>query len=277
MKRVKAEDVFFLHPENPFHPEDTKPWYEVGSGPAAPGCSLVLLFGGPFLGADMLWHLIAAKLEWQSFRENGVTVSARIVDVDTDRGQYSDGEAVVIYQLRYAFEVPEGGRRYERQVSLGESQARPILERQTVDVIYRPGDPSFSRLPSEVPVAEWTRGDLAGLLCFGGLPILVPLAAVLTERAQRRQRRASTQVFQGEVLTCTVAYDDEHVFQVTLTCRFRTPRGRAVELTRRVPRNDLSPQQLPPAGTPVLVRYTPPTPGMPAVIGHAYALGSEIL
>jgi hypothetical protein len=35
-----------------------------------------------------------------------------------------------------------------------------------------------------------------------------------------------------------------------------------VELTLRAQRNDLSPERLLEPGTPVLVRYTPPTPGI---------------
>jgi hypothetical protein len=276
MKRAQTDSVFFLDPDNRSRREHTRPWYYVGSGPAAPGCSVALVFGGPLLGVAMLWYLIAAKLEWRSFRQNGIAVSARIVDVDSDLGQYSDGESVVTYRLRYAFEVPEGGRRYERQVPLGEGEVRRLQGRQTVDVLYRPGDPSFSRLPREVPPAEWTGADLLGLLCCGGLPILVPLLAVLTERGQR-QRLAGGQVLRGEVVTCTGTYDDDHDFQVTLTCRFRTPRGREVELTRRARRNDLSPERLPAPGTPVLVRYPPSPADMPALLRHVHGLATEVL
>jgi hypothetical protein len=35
------------------------------------------------------------------------------------------------------------------------------------------------------------------------------------------------------------AYDDDRDFLVTLTCRFRTPRGGEVQLTRQAQRNDL--------------------------------------
>jgi hypothetical protein len=276
MKRARTDGVFFLDPDNRSRLEGTRPWYYVGTGPATPGCSVALVFGGPLLGAAMLWYLIAAKLEWQSFRQNGIAVSARIVDLDSDLGQDSDGESVVTYKLRYAFEVPEGGRRYERQVPLGEGDFKRLQGRQTVDVIYRPADPSFSRLPSEVPAAGWTGADLAGLFCCGGLPILVPLLALLTERGMR-QRLAGGQVLGGEVVTCTGTYDGDHDFQVTLTCRFRTPRGREVELTRRAQRNDLSPERLPAPGTPVLARYTPPTAGMPAALRHVHGLATEVL
>jgi hypothetical protein len=185
---------------------------------------------------------------------------------------------VVSYKLKYAFEVPEGegGRSYERQVPLGKDQFERLQGRGTVDVIYRPGDPSFSRLLSELPAAGWTGADLGGVFCCGVLPVLLPLLALLTERG-RRQRLASGHVLRGEVVTCAGAYDGDHDFQVTLTCRFRTPGGRAVELTRRAQRNDLSPGRLPAPGTPVLVRYAPPAPGMPALLHHVNELATEVL
>jgi hypothetical protein len=84
-------------------------------------------------------------------------------------------------------------------------------------------------------------------------------------------------VLRGEVATWTGAYDDDHDFQVTLTCRLCTPRGRAVELTRRARRNDLSPERLPAPGTPVLVRYTPLPPDMPVLPHHVHGLATEVL
>ena len=278
MKRSPTEGVFFLNPDNRSYVESTRPWYYVGTGPATPGCSLVILFVVPVVGVAMLWYLIATKLEWRSFRQNGISVSARIVDLDSDWGQDADGNQEVSYKVKYAFEVPEGegGQRYERQVPLGKGEFERLQGRRTVDVIYRPGNPSFSRLLSELPAAEWTGADLGGLFCCGVLPILLPVLALLTERGQR-QRLTRGRVLRGEVVTCSGDYDDDHDFQVTLTCRFRTPRGREVELTRRAQRNDLSPARLPAPGTPVLVRYVPLPRGMPDLLRHVNEQAAEVL
>ena len=278
MKRARPDGVFFLDPDNRSYVQGTRPWYYVGTGPATAGCSLVVLFFVPVLGVVMLWHLIAAKLEWRSFRQNGVSVSARIVALDSDTGRDADGDPVVTYKMTYAFEVPEGedGKRYERQVPLGKDAFDRLQGKPTVDVMYRPGDPSFSRLLSEVPAAEWTGADLGGVFCCGVLPILLPLLALLTERGRRRQV-ATGRLLRGEVVACAGAYDSDQDFLVTLTCRFRTPRGREVELTRRAQRNDLSPKQLPAPGTPVLVRYVPPPRGTPALLRHVNELAAEVL
>src|SRR4051812_10461064 len=70
MKRGRPEGVFLLTPDNRSYVQGTRPWYYVGTGPATAGCSLILLFVVPLMGAAVLWHLIAAKLALRSFRQN---------------------------------------------------------------------------------------------------------------------------------------------------------------------------------------------------------------
>jgi hypothetical protein len=277
MKRSRTEGVFFLDPDNRGYVQGTRPWFYVGTGPATAGCSLVILFVVPLVGVAILWHLIATKLEWRSFRQNGVSVAARVVALDADMGQDADPDSVPTYKLTYAFAVGdgEGEKPYQRRLPLGKAEYDRLQGRQTVDVLYRPDDPSFSRLASEVP-ADWTGADLGGVFCCGVLPILLLVLALLTER-DRRRRFAGGNVLRGEVVTCEGEYDHDKDFWVTLTCRFRTPRGREVELTRRAQRNDLSPKRLPAPGTPVLLRYNSPVRGLPASFHHLNDLTTEVL
>ena len=278
MKRALPEGVFFLDPDNRSYLRGRRPWYYVGTGPATAGCSLIILFVIPALGVAVLGYMIATKLEWLSFRHNGVPVAARVADLSSEMDQNTDGDPVERYKLKYAFEVPEGegGKHYERQVWLAQGDFNRLQGRETVDVLYRPGDPSFSRLVSEVPATELTQADLAGGFLCGVLPILVAVLALLGERA-RRQSLAAGRILRGEVVTCTGSYDDDKDFQVELTCRFRTPGGGEVELTRRAQRNDLSPARLPPPGTPVLVRHARSPRGTPAAFRHLNDLATEVL
>ena len=279
MKRSPTQGVFLLDPDNRSYLEGRRPWYYVGTGPATAGCSLIIIFVFPVVGVAVLWYLIATELQWRSFRQNAVSVSARIVALDTTVvGKDADGDPVEGQTLKYAFEAPEGegGRRYERQVPLSDAQFRRLQGRQTVEVIYPRGDPSSSRMLSEVPAAEWGGVEVGGLFCCGVLPILLPVLALLSERG-RRQQFDRGHVLRGEVVTCAGEYDDDKDFQVTLTCRFRTPRGREVELTRRAERNDLSPDRLPAPGTPVLVRYVRPERGALVVLRQLNDLAAEVL
>jgi hypothetical protein len=278
MKRALPEGVFFLDPDNRSYLLGSRPWYYVGTGPATAGCSLIILFVVPALGVAVLWYMISTKLEWRSFRQKGVPVTARIVDLNSAVGHDADGDPVESYKLTYAFEVPEGGggKRYQRQLALREGDFNRLRGQETVDVLYRPNDPSFSRLRSEIPSTDWTQADLAGGLGCGALPILVAVLALLTERG-RRQRLADGRILRGEVVKCTGAYDDDKDFRVELTCRFRTPGGREVEVTRRAQRNDLSPARLPAPGTPVLVRHARSPRGTPAVFHRFNDLASEVL
>jgi hypothetical protein len=278
MERAQTKGVFFLDPDNRAYVEGTRPWYYVGTGIATAGCSLILLFVVPLVGVAFLWYLIATELEWRSCRQNAISVSARIVALDTTVvGKDADGDPVEAQTLKYAFEAPEeGGRRYERQVKLSDAQFRRLQGRQTVEVIYPRGDPSSSRMLSEVPGADWGVAEVGFLGCGGVLPILLPILVVLCERG-RRQRLTGGNVLRGEVVTCTGEYDDDNDFRVTLICRFRTPQGREVELTRHAQRNDLSPERLPAPGTPVLVRYHRPEQDLPAGLRDLKDLASEVL
>jgi hypothetical protein len=279
VERAQTGGVFFLDPDNRAYVEGTRPWYYVGTGPATAGCSLTLLFVVPLVSVPFLWYLIATQLELRSVRQNAISVSARIVALDTTVvGKDADGDPVEGQTLKYAFEAPEGedGRRYERQVNLSGAQFTRLQGRQTVEVIYPRGDPSSSRMLSEVPGADWGVAEVGLLGCGGVLPILVPILVVLCERG-RRQRLAGGNVLRGEVVTCAGEYDDDNDFMVTLTCHFRTPQGREVELTRRAQRNDLSPERLPAPGTAVLVRYHRPEQDVPAVLSHLKDLATEVL
>jgi hypothetical protein len=261
MERPQTEGVFFLDPDNRSYLEGSRPWYHVVGGNAPVGCSLIFLFVVPLVGVPFLWYLITTQLKWRSFRQNAIAVSARIVELKEE----PVGDDSVGYKFRYLFEVEEGERIYERQPPLSEHEFKRLQGRQTVEVIYPRGDPSSSRMLSEVPGADWGVPEFGFLVCGGVLPILLPVLAVLYER-ERRRRLTGGRVLRGEVVTCTGAYDDDRDFLVTLTGRFRTPQGGAVELTRRVQRNDLSPERLPAPGTAVLARYTPLPPGTSALL-----------
>jgi hypothetical protein len=244
-----------------FNP-DNRPLLEAGAPPSALvsnrnaeliGATYMILVIGMLLSSLMTVLAILDWMDWAALRDSGTQTDATIIGRRID----NSGESTAYYVSYTYVHTPADGdpRTYRNEERVNRATYDAAEQGQQVAAIYTPDEPA--RVTIDVHLEPPWPG-LVGIAWSVGFFVVPAVAIIIVARRNMQiteRLRESSSSIHGEVFACTGTGDDDDYY-VRLTYRFQSPTsGKLIQKSQRLQRDDLSDDDLPAPGTPVVVLY----------------------